>query len=409
MAPTSKDMAIAYFLWICFGAVGGHRYYLASYSAAALQTMLFVMVFFVGHGSSFFIWVLFVWWLIDAIVIPSLVDEINREYRRWLRNDSPRVGQATPYEISQLNDWNRISVTSSEQGDQAGAIVVGIKALALAEQLYGRQHAHVGVIKANLGEFYRLHGDLIQAHRMLVDAIAIKELSNNPLDAVVTMSNLVLVYMATEQYGDAEQVLARMQMQLARCKQDTPLYFQYLVTCYDQSGQLAVVQGNFAAAQQCFESGVALVGRLPEDNGGLKLRMIINTGHALVGLGQFQRAVEYYQRAAMLCRHERTNVSADIHASFARLGQALQRHGIDVDAPPVVTAPAADTAPLTVPLTSTAADYVVPTAEIIPYVPETPQAALAASRGYVPFGSVVDTQATLRSKLVLDKSSPDQP
>jgi len=398
--PTPKNMLPAYVLWFFLGWTGAHRYYLGSYATAVMQSILLLVMVYLLHGSLFFFWLMIGWWLVDAVLIPEMVGKINADYLRWLGQDSPLVGQATPYEINQLNDWNRIALASSEQGDQRGAIVMGIKALQQAERLYGRQHGYIGAIKSNLGEFYRLHGDLVQAHQMLVEAIAIKEIVNDPLDVVATLSHLELVYIATAQYDDAGQVLARMHMYLARCQDESPLYYQQLVNCYNHAGQLAVLQGDFAQAFAQFETATQFVGRLPVESVGLKLRTIINTGHALMGLGQPQRATEFYERCLTLYGSRGEQVTADISASLYRLGQALQQQGITVEAaspasnliPAVRREQVAEKPPI---------DYEPPQLELLDVVVD--QAATAPVERYVPIGSVVDTYAMGAQKLSLDK------
>ena len=57
-------------LWVLFGLVGGHRYYLGNIGKGLLQTLT------IGG--------LAIWWIIDAFLINRRVDDIN-SYR------APRV------------------------------------------------------------------------------------------------------------------------------------------------------------------------------------------------------------------------------------------------------------------------------------------------------------------------------
>ncbi len=394
IAPAYKEMPVAYALWLCLGWTGAHRFYLGQIGSGLGQTALLVASVLMLPIIPLWIGMIS-WWLVDAFMIPMLVRDANASYQPV----GMRVGEATDYELDQLKAWNQIAVASSEQGDQAGAISVSLKALQQAERLMGYQHPLVGVIKSNLGEYYRLYGDLVLAHRMMVDAIAIKQAGHNSLDVVATLSNLVLVYIATQQYGEAEQVLLHMQQLLLSNKDTSTLYYHYLVTLYHQFGQLAVVQGHFEQALPWFEAGAAQVGRLPEDNAGLKLRMLISTGHALMGLSQTQRAAEYYQRALTLHRHGSSQISADVTASLTRLAQALQQQGVSLEGLPEGNPVSATDHPV-----QPVRPYVVSETEMIPFDRKVEAAQAPA---YVPIGSVVDLRTISVSNIVLDKTKTD--
>lgn len=82
-----KSALIAYLLWFVFGYVGGHRFYLGRVGSAivmlvlcGLSTLLSVVALgFIG----FFI--IGVWWLIDAFLIPGMVASHNRRLIEGLR------------------------------------------------------------------------------------------------------------------------------------------------------------------------------------------------------------------------------------------------------------------------------------------------------------------------------------
>lgn len=66
-----REKGVAYLLWFFFGIQGGHRFYTRNYGSAVLYLLTFGLF---GLG-----------WLIDLILIPSLVDECNRESERRYR------------------------------------------------------------------------------------------------------------------------------------------------------------------------------------------------------------------------------------------------------------------------------------------------------------------------------------
>ncbi|MHC4375835.1 MAG: TM2 domain-containing protein [Planctomycetota bacterium] len=60
-----KSNVPAYLLWFFLGVFGGHRFYLRRPGTAIL--MFFTMFIYVG----------FIWWIIDAFLIPSMVRDCN--------------------------------------------------------------------------------------------------------------------------------------------------------------------------------------------------------------------------------------------------------------------------------------------------------------------------------------------
>ena len=73
-----KSAFIAYALWFFLGPLGAHRFYLkASYAVAMLViSILSFLLSVVGIGIIGFL-VLGVWWLIDAFLIPGMLERAN--------------------------------------------------------------------------------------------------------------------------------------------------------------------------------------------------------------------------------------------------------------------------------------------------------------------------------------------
>lgn len=66
-SPYSRSVLVAYLLWFFLWFVSAHRFYLRRPGSALLQI------------CSYFILVGFVWLLIDALLIPGMVDRENRQ------------------------------------------------------------------------------------------------------------------------------------------------------------------------------------------------------------------------------------------------------------------------------------------------------------------------------------------
>jgi TM2 domain-containing membrane protein YozV len=69
IANEQKSAGVAYALWFFLGIFSAHRFYLGRPLSAVLQIL------------SFFILIGFIWWLIDAFIIPSMVDQHRAKLR----------------------------------------------------------------------------------------------------------------------------------------------------------------------------------------------------------------------------------------------------------------------------------------------------------------------------------------
>ena len=66
-----KSLAVSYLLWGFLGYFGAHRFYLGETGTAVVMLILTLTV--VG------ILVTFVWWIVDAVLLPRIVKDINRD------------------------------------------------------------------------------------------------------------------------------------------------------------------------------------------------------------------------------------------------------------------------------------------------------------------------------------------
>lgn len=74
-----KSVGVAYALWFFFGALGGHRFYLGRSGSAIAMLVIFFLslvltVVFIGWIGLF---VVGIWALIDAFLIPGIVRDYN--------------------------------------------------------------------------------------------------------------------------------------------------------------------------------------------------------------------------------------------------------------------------------------------------------------------------------------------
>lgn len=93
-----KSTPVAYILLFFFGALGVHRLYAGNIKSGIAMPLLFLIsVLFVMQT----LWPMFVfglWWLLDFILVPSMVQDFNTKLARELSNtDSAASAQPVQY------------------------------------------------------------------------------------------------------------------------------------------------------------------------------------------------------------------------------------------------------------------------------------------------------------------------
>jgi TM2 domain-containing membrane protein YozV len=74
-----KSALLAYLLWFFLGYFGAHRFYLGRIGSGVMMLLIFLVSFplaYVLIGLLGFL-VIFLWWLIDALLIPGIVARHN--------------------------------------------------------------------------------------------------------------------------------------------------------------------------------------------------------------------------------------------------------------------------------------------------------------------------------------------
>ena len=76
-----KSLLVAYLLWFFLGYVGAHRFYLGRPLSGVIMLALSVITLLlavVSFGLLSFLWFpIFLWWLIDALLIPGIASGHN--------------------------------------------------------------------------------------------------------------------------------------------------------------------------------------------------------------------------------------------------------------------------------------------------------------------------------------------
>jgi len=85
----ARSPVVSYLLWAFLGPFGAHRLYLGKVGSGVFM----IVLFWLGIFTSWFvigIVLLFaygIWWLVDAFLIPGMVDEDRRLKRTQIANE----------------------------------------------------------------------------------------------------------------------------------------------------------------------------------------------------------------------------------------------------------------------------------------------------------------------------------
>ncbi|MBW0157819.1 TM2 domain-containing protein [Sedimentimonas flavescens] len=91
VANEASSPFVAYLLWFFLGMLGAHRFYLGRWGSALLMLILFgigsaLSVILVGYLP---LAVVGLWWLIDAFLIPGMIERDNDDLRWQLARELP--------------------------------------------------------------------------------------------------------------------------------------------------------------------------------------------------------------------------------------------------------------------------------------------------------------------------------
>jgi TM2 domain-containing membrane protein YozV len=92
-----KSTGAAYLLWFFLGGLGGHRFYLGQTGTAITQLILFVLgwltlVIVIG---VFLLAAVGIWLLVDAFLIPGMIEQQNMKLVNNLTGGAVPQGRAT--------------------------------------------------------------------------------------------------------------------------------------------------------------------------------------------------------------------------------------------------------------------------------------------------------------------------
>lgn len=80
-----KSKGVAYLLWLLFGWLGVHRFYAGKTGSGLVQLLLSLSV--VGLAVTI------VWWLVDAFLIPDMINQHNLSVIDMIYGEGPEPAQ----------------------------------------------------------------------------------------------------------------------------------------------------------------------------------------------------------------------------------------------------------------------------------------------------------------------------
>lgn len=89
LANDKKSTGIAYLLWFFLAGFAAHRFYLGKTGSAIAMLLLFwggVLLTVIGIGLLMMLAV-GVWWIVDAFLIPGIIEADTRERRAQIANE----------------------------------------------------------------------------------------------------------------------------------------------------------------------------------------------------------------------------------------------------------------------------------------------------------------------------------
>ncbi len=328
-----KNLKIAYILWFFLGAFGIHRLYL---NQTKTGWMMFLLAIAVGLSKGYlpFIVLLSVWWLVDAALIIGYVDASKDhsfmhvvEAPKAEREKASALSTVKFEDIQKLHEMNAEYMAYFARGDLDAAISGATQALALCENKIGKDHSQDGMIKNNLGEFYRRAGNNPQAINMLKSSITIQEQHPDremtPEQAQDTLchslNSLAHIYTSLGQTQDAKRIYRRIIDTLSKpittqnetqpsvhtnarativqtAKKSENYYVNY-AHALNNLAKLYSDQNQHEQAEPLFSEALTLLDFLSIENTELQVDILKNFATKESTIQHYDRAESLYKRA----------------------------------------------------------------------------------------------------------------
>jgi tetratricopeptide (TPR) repeat protein len=236
--------------------------------------------------------------------MPSGHFEHSAWWQRWLQvaEGVAQVivasGQSSPAAASLLSELASWYV--DVQGSFAKAEPLCRQALAMRQQLLGKEHPHVATSLSNLAELYRSEGCYEEAEPLFRQVLAMRQklLGKEHPDVAASLNNLAFLYTSQGRYEEAEPLF---QEALAMHQQLLGKEHPHVATSLNNLAELYRSEGRYEEAEPLFREALAI------------FQQLLGKEHphvatSLNNLAELYRSEGRYELAEPLLREELSSV-----------------------------------------------------------------------------------------------------
>lgn len=221
-----------------------------------------------------------------------------------------------------------------DEAKYSEAMPLAVRALALAERMYGSNHPEVGIAANNLAEIYEALGRYAEAEPLFKRDLEILEKVHGPEhpDVASSLNNLALLYDAQGRYAEAEPVakraLAIREKRLGPDRLEVANSLSTLAGVYDNLGRYSEAEPLDERALAIRE---ALLGRDHPDVGN----SLNNLAALYESEGRYDSAEPLYKRAVTIFEKALGPDHPDLGASLNNLALLYKLEGRYAEAEPL--------------------------------------------------------------------------
>ena len=178
---------------------------------------------------------------------------------------------------------------------------VFLRQIAIAEELYGKEHENTATSYNNIGEAYRAQGDYDKALEYHQKALATREkvLGTEHPDTATSYNNIGLVY---DEKGDYDKALKYYFKALAICEKVLGPEHPYTAASYNNIGSVYYDQGDYGKALEYYFKALAIKEKVLGTKHPSTATSYNNIGWVYREQGKYAKALDYYTKAYQISK-----------------------------------------------------------------------------------------------------------